>query len=93
MNQLTFADADFAGQGKTTRKKRFLSEMEQVVPWPAPLRLITRVYAEVQLRREGGNAFKDAILEQTVGKHISARGVEIAGSTILLSDWKVLPEA
>lgn len=46
MNQLTFADADFAGKGKTTRKERFLSEMEQVVPWSALLRVITPVYPE-----------------------------------------------
>lgn len=33
MAQLTFGDAEFAGKGKTTRKERFLAEMEQVVPW------------------------------------------------------------
>lgn len=46
MNQLTFGDADFAGKGKTTRKERFLAEMEQVVPWQALLRLIKPVYPE-----------------------------------------------
>lgn len=46
MKQLTFGDADFAGKGKTTRKERFLAEMEQVVPWQALLRLIKPVYPE-----------------------------------------------
>jgi len=46
MDQLTFGDADFAAKGKQTRKERFLSEMEQVVPWPALLRLIAPVYPE-----------------------------------------------
>lgn len=46
MDQLSFGDADFASKGKTTRKERFLSEMEQVVPWPALLRLIAPVYPE-----------------------------------------------
>ncbi len=46
MDQLTFGDADFAGKGKTTRKERFLGEMEQVVPWSSLLRLISPVYPE-----------------------------------------------
>lgn len=44
MDQLTFGDADFAGKGKRTRKERFLSEMEQVVPWSILERLIEPVY-------------------------------------------------
>jgi IS5 family transposase len=46
MAQMTFGDAEFAGKGKTTRKERFLSEMEQVVPWAALQRLIAPVYPE-----------------------------------------------
>lgn len=46
VNQLTFGDADFAAKGKTTRKERFLAEMEQVVPWAALLRLVAKVYPE-----------------------------------------------
>ena len=46
MSQLTFADADFAEKGKTTRKERFLAEMEQVVPWGPLQRLIDPVYPE-----------------------------------------------
>jgi IS5 family transposase len=46
MAQLTFGDAEFAGKGKTTRKERFLAEMEQVVPWASLLKLIAPVYPE-----------------------------------------------
>lgn len=31
--QLSFAQAEYAGKKKTTRRERFLSEMEKVVPW------------------------------------------------------------
>lgn len=44
MDQLTFGDADFAGKGKRSRKERFLSEMEQVVPWSILGGLIEPVY-------------------------------------------------
>lgn len=46
MDQLSFGDADFAQKGKTTRKERFLGEMEQIVPWQALLRLVEPVYPE-----------------------------------------------
>ena len=44
MDQLTFGDADFAGKGRKTRKERFLTEMEQVVPWSILERLIESAY-------------------------------------------------
>lgn len=31
--QMSFAQAEYAGKKKTTRRERFLSEMEKVVPW------------------------------------------------------------
>jgi IS5 family transposase len=46
MAQLTFGDAEFAGKGRTTRKERFLAEMEQVVPWGKLERLIEADYPE-----------------------------------------------
>ena len=46
MAQLTFGDAEFAGKGKTTRKERFLAEMEQVVPWALIEGKIKPVYPE-----------------------------------------------
>lgn len=36
MKQMTFADAEYAGKRKQTRKERFLIEMDQVVPWIEP---------------------------------------------------------
>jgi len=33
MMQMTFADAEYAGKRKQTRKELFLIEMDQVVPW------------------------------------------------------------
>jgi hypothetical protein len=38
------------------------------------------------LRREGGNAFFDPVLEQLVGRKIRAAG-RITSYTFLLSDW------
>lgn len=46
MAQLTFGDAEFAGKGKSTRKERFLAEMEQVVPWALIEGKIKPVYPE-----------------------------------------------
>jgi IS5 family transposase len=33
MKQTSFADAEYAGKRKQTRRERFLIEMDQVVPW------------------------------------------------------------
>ncbi len=46
MSQLTFGDAEYAGKGKTTRRERFLAEMDQVVRWKSLLRLIEPFYPE-----------------------------------------------
>jgi transposase, IS5 family len=44
MNQLSFADAEYAGKRKKTRREVFLEEMEQVVPWKALLKVIEPFY-------------------------------------------------
>jgi IS5 family transposase len=44
MNQISFADAEYAGKRKKTRREVFLEEMEQVVPWKALLKLIEPHY-------------------------------------------------
>lgn len=44
MTQLSFSDAEYAGQRKRTRREKFLEEMDQVVPWDALLALIGPVY-------------------------------------------------
>ena len=44
MSQISFADAEYAGKRKKTRREVFLEEMEQVVPWKALLKLIEPHY-------------------------------------------------
>ena len=34
MGQLSFASLDYTAKKKRTKREAFLSEMEQVVPWP-----------------------------------------------------------
>ena len=44
MGQISFADAEYAGKRKKTRREVFLEEMELVVPWRALLKLIEPFY-------------------------------------------------
>ena len=44
MTQMTFADAEYAGKRKQTRKELFLIEMDQVVPWQGLIALIEPHY-------------------------------------------------
>jgi IS5 family transposase len=44
MKQITFADAEYAGKRKQTRRERFLIEMDQVVPWKGLIALIEPHY-------------------------------------------------
>lgn len=44
MKQLTFADAEYAGKRKQTRKELFLIEMDQVVPWKGLIALVEPHY-------------------------------------------------
>jgi len=44
MDQISFADAEYAGKRKKTRREIFLEEMELVVPWKALLKLIEPFY-------------------------------------------------
>ncbi|MFC0710294.1 IS5 family transposase [Azorhizophilus paspali] len=50
MKQLSFADAEYAGKRKQTRKELFLIEMDQVVPWKGLIALIEPHYP----KGEGG---------------------------------------
>ena len=50
MKQMTFADAEYAGKRKQTRKELFLIEMDQVVPWQGLIALIEPHYP----KGEGG---------------------------------------
>ena len=44
MSQISFADAEYAGKRKKTRREVFLEEMELVVPWTALLKVISPHY-------------------------------------------------
>ncbi|MEW5864102.1 MAG: IS5 family transposase [Pseudomonadota bacterium] len=44
MKQLTFASAAWSAKGKTTRRERFLAEMNAVVPWARLVALIEPYY-------------------------------------------------
>ena len=44
MKQMTFADAEYAGKRKQTRKELFLIEMGRVVPWKGLIALIEPHY-------------------------------------------------
>jgi IS5 family transposase len=44
MTQISFADVEYAGKRKKTRKEVFLEEMEAVVPWQSLMGLIEKVY-------------------------------------------------
>ena len=44
MKQMTFADAEYAGKRKQTRRELFLIEMDQVVPWQGLIALIEPHY-------------------------------------------------
>ena len=50
MKQMTFADAEYAGKRKQTRKELFLIEMDRVVPWKGLIALIEPFYP----KGEGG---------------------------------------
>lgn len=44
MNQMSFGDSEYASKRKQTRREKFLSEMEQVIPWSILVNLIDPVY-------------------------------------------------
>lgn len=44
MKQISFADADYQHKKVTTKRERFLQEMEAVVPWGRLLKLLTLYY-------------------------------------------------
>jgi IS5 family transposase len=50
MKQMTFADAEYAGKRKQTRKELFQIEMDRVVPWKGLIALIEPHYP----KGEGG---------------------------------------
>lgn len=51
MDQISFADAEYAGKRKKTRREVFLEEMELVVPWNGLLKLIEPHYPSARRGR------------------------------------------
>lgn len=56
MKQMTFADAEYAGKRKQTRKELFLIEMDQVVPRKGLIALIEPHYPKGGLSTDGDAA-------------------------------------
>ncbi len=46
MNQSSFADLEYTHKKKTTRREKFLQEMEMVIPWKLLLRPIKKCYPQ-----------------------------------------------
>jgi transposase, IS5 family len=44
IRQMSFAQSEYAGKKKVTRREKFLGEMEQIVPWPRLVALIEPHY-------------------------------------------------
>ena len=44
MNQSSFADLEYSNKKKTTRREKFLQEMDVVIPWPLLVKTIKRIY-------------------------------------------------
>jgi IS5 family transposase len=44
MNQRSFASAEFALKKKSTRREKFLADMERVVPWARLIAIIEPLY-------------------------------------------------
>ena len=88
---MTFADAEYAGKGKQTRKELFLIEMDQVVPWKGLIALIEPHYP----KGEGGRpayplmamlrihlmqnwfGYSDPAMEEALYETTSLRGVSL----------------
>ena len=55
--QMSFAQAEYAGKKKVTRRERFLGEMEKVVPWARLIGLIAPHYPNpAEPEPKGGHA-------------------------------------
>ena len=52
MKQITFASAAWSAKGKSTRRERFLAEMNAVIPWSRLVALIEPYYPKAGNRRQ-----------------------------------------
>jgi IS5 family transposase len=86
MKQMTFADAEYAGKRKQTRKELFLIEMDRVVPWKGLIALIEPHYP----KGEGGRPaypllamLRVHLLKNWFGYSDAARGEALYVSSLL----------
>ena len=56
MTQLTFSDAEYAGQRKQTRREMFPAEMDRVVPWATLCALIANSLSAGEVRLMNGKS-------------------------------------
>jgi hypothetical protein len=74
--QGSFAEAEYAGKKKQTRRDKFLAEMEQAVPWPRgrfkPVSSPSAISSQSDLMREPcGYADRGSPLAQNSGDKCS----------------------
>ena len=46
MKQISFAEAEFSGKKRVTRRERFLKDIERVIPWQKLLDVIAPHYTK-----------------------------------------------
>jgi IS5 family transposase len=64
--QISFADAEYANKGKLTRREKFLTQLNELLPWPAMMAVIEPHYAQGKGR--GRKAFP---LDSMLHLHVS----------------------
>ncbi len=85
MKQMTFADAEYAGKRKQTRKELFLIEMDRVVPWKGLIALIEPHYPLMAMLRVhllqnwfgySDPAMEEALYETTILRQFAGLNLE-----------------
>ena len=79
VKQTTFASVAYDRKGKVTRRERFLSEMDQVIPWSQILKLIEPHYPKA------GNGTQPMPLGRMLRKLVDGdRVVNAGGSGVVI---------
>jgi IS5 family transposase len=80
MKQISFADAEFARKKKTTRRERFLAEMERVVPWAARMQVLEPSYYP---KSRGGGAGRPPVgLERRLRMYVVQQWYALADEAL-----------
>ena len=85
MSQISFADAEYAGKRKKTRREVFLEEMELVVPWKALLKVIEPFYPTA------GRGRRPYALESMLRVHLMQNWFALSDPAMeeALYDWQL----